>query len=187
MPKRRPSSIDRLPDETRESVHRRLAAGRDTQLEIVADLNAEGHAVSKSALNRYAKNFRKLGERLRLAREAATALGRSLEDAPETDVGRLLIEGIEAEVLSLFLELTDAGVDERSIEDSVELLETISRTVRDLGTAKKSRIDGELKIRDRIIKKAAAAIAEVGTQQGLAAETVAAFKAKLLGLTQVST
>lgn len=176
----RKSKLARLPEDVRESVHRRLADGRSTEQEIADGLNEQGHEVSRSAVHRYARNFRKLGERMRFAREGASALGKSLEDMPNApDVGRLLIEGIEVELLDLFLRMSDTEVsdDERRAG-----LEQIGKTVRDLKAAQKSSIDAEVRLADRILKKAAAAGAEVAKQNGLSDETVAEVRARILGV-----
>ena len=71
------ASIDRLPADILEQLQELLRDPRVTQLEATARINEiledEGHEerVSKSAVNRYDMEMRKVGEKLRQSREVA--------------------------------------------------------------------------------------------------------------------
>lgn len=183
---RKPSSVDQLPDDVLEGVHQRLREGRSSQKQIVEDLNADGHDVSRSAFNRFAVRFKKVGERMRMAREIASSVTASLDELPDANLARLLVETIQTELFDLVLRLQESGTGGVDAAELAELLRSIGSTVRDLESAKKSSIDGELKQRayaTAVRAKVDAAIKDVAKQRGLTRETVEEIRAKVLGVT----
>lgn len=183
----KPGSIDQLPEPVLESVQQRLRDGRVTQKQIVDDLQADGHDVSRSALNRFAMRFRKVGERMRMAREIASSVTASLDELPDANLARLLVETIQTELFDLVLRLQEAGTDETDAAELADLMRTIGSTVRDLESAKKASVESELKQRHyatAVRAKLDAAIHDVAKQKGLTTETVDEIRAKVLGITR---
>lgn len=158
-----------------------IAKGDLTIDELVAWCNAQqATAVSRSAMGRYVQSFEDVARELRLVREMSLAMKSELEDVPDADGGRLIIESLQALLLRVRMQI--ANGDEISPED----LNYLTRSAKDLASAMKSNVDTEIKVRDRVAREAAtlvdkaeAAAAKTG---GLTTEGIAKLKAEILGL-----
>lgn len=169
------SSIKQLPDDLREEVDRALLDGRLTLRQIVDLVRQKGAAVSLSAMGRYSQTFEEIAQELRFTREMATSVGKSLENT-DGDAGRLVIESLQSLLLRARMQVANA--DQLDSEEVGKL----ARAAKDLQQALKANVEVELKVRDRALKDAAAAIASEGAEKGLSADVVEAFQQRVLGL-----
>lgn len=174
------SSIRKLPEQLRAEVDRLLADGRYTLTDVVEHLRTLGVHVSRSAVGRYAQDFEQIASDIRYTREMAIAIAGELEATPDRDSARLVIESLQALLLRARMQLA------RKEELDIGTLEKLARATKDLQSAWKSNVDTELKIRDRVLKEATAAVETVATEQGLSADMTANFRTALLGLQRPS-
>lgn len=177
---RRRSSIRNLPDELRKEVDRLLGDGRYTIVQVTEHLRELGADVSRSAVHRYSQSFEEVTHEMRLVREMSAALGKELEDVADGDGTRLLVESLQALILRSRMELAKGD------KLDPEAVSYLSRSLKDLGSAMKSSVDVEMKIRDRVAKEAAKVASATATEKGLSAETVNLIKERILGIAKRS-
>lgn len=177
MPKK--SSIRKLPEGVQAELNRMIADGKFTLDELTAWLadKAPAAAVSRSAIGRYSQSFEAVAKELRLVREMSLAMKNELEDVPDGDGGRMIIESLQALLLRARMQLADSDEDL-----DVEEVSLLARAMKDLQAAMKSNVDTEMKIRDRVTKEAANEAEAVCREKGLSEETVTVFRERLLGL-----
>lgn len=174
MSRRRP--LANLDPALKEVLDRLLTEGRFTIREITTHLNKLGASISRSAVGRYSQHFERVAADIRATREMALAIGRELEAVPDGDSGRMVIESLQALLLRARIELGQN--DEVDPSD----LARLTRSAKDLQQALRTNIESEIRVRDRALKDAAAAVEEVATQEGLTAATVEAIRARILGI-----
>lgn len=186
----RPSSIDRLPGEVRETIARLRERGR-TLDEILAHLAALDVEVSRSALGRHVRSMAKIGERLRRSRVLAEALIREHGDAPESKAARVNIEILHTYISDLMDLAGDEGEDaERALATlrDPRAIALLSEATERLTKASRHNVEYIEKVEARATAKARREAAEVveaeARKRGLSAETAEAFKAAIFGLAQ---
>lgn len=174
MPKK--SSIRKLPEPVQAELNQMIVAGKFTLDELTAWLADKGAAVSRSAVGRYSQNFEEVAKELRLVREMSLAMKSELEDIPDGDGGRMIIESLQALLLRARMQLADSDALD------VEEVSLLARAMKDLQAALKSNVDTEMKIRDRVAKQAANEAKAVCREKGLTEDVIATFRERLLGL-----
>lgn len=175
----RASTVRKLDKRVREAVDRLIREGRATIDDIVErleDMLGED-APSRSAVGRYVKNTREQMKRYREAQELAKVWVGRLEEEPGGDVGRLLSEMLRTVA---FQQLAGAG--DGGAEVSTKEVAMLAGALRDLNSADKMSLDRELKIRQEVVKKAAAKAAEVAKRGGLSKAVVDDLRRELLGI-----
>lgn len=176
------SSIDRLPGETRELIGRLRQEGRTID-EILDALLEQGLVIPRSTLGRHVKNLDELGARLRESAAAAEALVRPLNEAGEDRMTRALV----ATMHSLLMDALAAQAGEDVPFDAEQFM-FLARSLKDLGTARKS--DAELTTRlveraEERARKAAAERAETAVKAavpGLSAEALRTIREQVYGI-----
>ena len=166
------STIRRLPPEIRQTIDGLLKAGR-TYDEIVAKLSELDVTVSRSALGRYGKEFKKVGENMLRAREIASVFVEKLGAAPEGNQGRLITELLQTVVF-------DKLVAGNSVE--ADDIFKLARAIRDLATSEKISAERELKIRKEVAGDAADKLAEAAKREGISAATIKKWRREVLGV-----
>lgn len=174
---RRPSSIEKLPDDLRKEINRLLRERRMTLVQITEYVRTAGGAVSKSGVHRYAQELDKVSEAVDLGVEIAKRLGRDLDDG-ETSArfseGAAL--GLETIIIRGVMQMQQGDeVDTKALHD-------VANSYRAVASGRKSNLDTEYKIRDRYLKKAAAAAETVGRKHGITQATVDEIRASILGI-----
>jgi hypothetical protein len=170
------STIKKLPDSLRNEIDALLRDGKHTISEITEHLRRLGASVSRSAVGRYSQDFERIAQEIRETREMARAIGREISDDVDGNATQMLVESIHALLLRARMQLADSGdIDAKSVSD-------LAKAVKDLQTASKSSVEMRLRLRDQVVKEAASVAEEVGTKQGLSAETVQAIKERILGI-----
>lgn len=180
----RKSSIRRLPAEVRQEIDRLLGA-EHTLDEILAHLRTLGaDSVSRSALGRYATDFREVAARLRETKVAAAGFARELGVVPEGEAHMVLVQMLQARMMRSGM---DRIKDDDAKEDAKELM-YIARTIRDLMASTKDReairAAEEKKVREQVARdlESAAAEAQAAGEQGLSAARVAQLRREFLGV-----
>lgn len=162
------SSIDTLPGEVRLDLDRRLAGGGMTLDTLVEYLEEQGHAISRSALGRYSKQFDQVAGKLRESREVAAAFARELGAVPNDEMGQMLTELVHT--LTFKVSLAKSEDDEIDVRDVMHL----ARTLKDLSQSKQvsARLAMEIRTEERKRLKAEqeARLEEAGRAGGLSAE-----------------
>ncbi len=180
------SSIDLLPEEAEPVVAVAMKALRERKkpaAQILKEMNASladlgVKSISKSAFNRKALWLAAYGRQLESAREIAAVVGEKMEDMPEGDVGLLLGETLKVMIFDV---LTEASLSGKS--PSMMMLNSAAESLRFLEHARKLSADTRTAILKTFGKKASEAVDEAAKEKGLSADTVAAIKGRILGVT----
>ena len=163
------SSVDKLRAALREGVNKAVADGHTID-QITAFIESEGGGCSRSAVGRYAKNYRAW---LRAQRESDRAMElwmKEFGDRPPTQSGLVLIEAMRRMVFR-----TMAALDGRREPAPMEELERLSVVVKRIEDADKLRL-----ARERAAEKAAEA-AKPEPRKGLSPETEAWIRSQVEG------
>lgn len=178
----RKTVIDRLPKEIREKIGELRDRGRTID-EILAALRALDVDLTRSTLGLHIKKLDQVAERIRRSRDVADALVRRVGEAGENKQLRLNVELMHSVIMDLF-----SADDGKPVAIDPESAMFLARSLRDLATATKTDAEHVLKVRDAAAKetkeKAIAAVDELAKtgEKGLSRDTVAAIRAKILGI-----
>lgn len=184
---KRPSSIDRLPEEVRDWIGRLRDQGR-TLDEIIAklrELDVEA-LPSRSALHRHLQKAEIIAERLRKSRAVADVIVRRLGDAEPDKATRLNIELMHQAVFDM---LSTAGEDGEPVTLEPMQVMLMAKALDHLGKASKDDVARTVAIEKRAAEKARAealqqaeaAVVKAGGPKALTPELKEAFKAMLFG------
>jgi hypothetical protein len=185
----RPSSIDRLPVEIRESIGRLRQHGKTID-EILDHLRRMEVEVSRSALGRHVQAMEKVGERLRRSRAVSEALVRQLGDAPESKTARLNIEMLHSFVFDFLASAEEAegedGAAAQALLRDPQAMKLFAESVQRLTQASRTNADFVAKVEERAAARAkrdAAKAAETAAREsGLTGATIEAIKRSILGV-----
>jgi len=131
----RKSSIRRLPAEVRQEIDRLLGA-EHTLDEILTHLRSMGSTtVSRSALGRYATDFREVATHLRETREVAAGFAAELGVVQEGEAHLVLVQMVQ----SMMMRLGMARLKNSETEDDAKELMFLAKTIRDLMASTKDR------------------------------------------------
>jgi hypothetical protein len=132
----RPSRLQRLPPEIRKACADLRENGRTID-EILAHLRKLGvEDVSRSAVGRWTQDLDAIAEKLRETREIAQVLGKKLDDAPESQLGRFNIEMMQAVTFKLIL-----GAQSGDVTFDPKELNFMASALKSLGQADRHQID----------------------------------------------
>lgn len=168
----RRSSIDRLPEQIRAEVDAAMKRGRTIE-EIVEVLQALGEDISRSAVGRYAKNYRALAKR---EREITAISNAFATEFPEDDKrATMLVQLLHTVITRVIMQIGEGDKIELSPMD----LHFIARAVKDGLGADKINVDRIAKIKEEARKEAFAeaqrVVKETGRRAGATEETIAAI------------
>lgn len=184
----RQSSIDRLPPDILERLQELLCDPRVTQMDATLRINKileeEGHQdrVSKSAVNRYDIEMRKVGEKLRQSREVAEMWIGKLGAAPQGKLGHLVNETLRTLSFDLALKLQDAELTEESLPGVIAQLKALALAAQRLEASSTLNVKREAEIRKQALEKAADVVEETATQRGYSVEEARFWREKVLGV-----
>lgn len=182
------SSIDLLPDHADEAVQEALArlAERDMdQQSILAALNSRLASldppvgpISKSAFNRFSMRFAVQTRKLTEGREMAAAMAEKMDELPEGDVGLMLGETVKVLINDVIMDGMLSGES-----PGIGVLKEAANALKALEQGRLANLrTSQIKARD-FVEKAADVAASAASAQGLTAETVAAIRGEILGVT----
>ena len=144
------SSIDRLDPRIRVEVDRAIKRGL-TVSQITEYLQKLGEDISRSAVGRYSKDYRKLAARQRDLTTVAKAFGAEFGDT-NNEQGKLLVQLITSVAARAALPL--ATDDDMEIDGKE--LHFLARATKDIISAAKIDTDRDAKIREEATKAAKA-------------------------------
>ena len=179
---KRPSSIDRLPEEVRDWIGRLREQGR-TLDEIIAklrELDVEA-LPSRSALHRHLQKAEAIAERLRKSRTVADVIVRRLGESEPDKATRLNIELMHQAVFDM---LANTGEDGEPVTLEPMQVMLIAKALDHLGKASKDDVARTIVIEKRAAEKAKAealaktdkAIADEAAANGGKVDPVAVLK-----------
>lgn len=177
----RKSSIDRLPAEIKAEIGRLRQRGASID-EILKHLqampNAQAQSIKRSALGLHTQKLDQYAQLVGESRDMADALIERLGESTESKVARLNIEMMQAIIHRIFI--TPEG--EAASFDAQEL-HFLARTLKDLGTARKSDIDAieriEQRAREAALAEAKSKMGAAMKRKGLSADAIAEIEAEL--------
>jgi hypothetical protein len=177
------SSIAKKPREVREVIIRMWQEGC-TLDEITARMEEMGHNdISRSAIGRFLASENEAGKALARQRLIADMLVSQFKDRPADQVAVANIDMMQT-VLARFLmpQLSESSEpiepkDAMMISIALEKMAKAAKTNQEIEAALRRAIEAEFK------QKAEAAVETAAKASGLTAETVAAIKAGILGVT----
>lgn len=181
---KRPSSIDRMPEEVRDWIGRLREQGR-TLDEIIAklrELDLEA-LPSRSALHRHLAKAEAIAERLRKSRTVADVIVRRLGEAEPDKSTRLNIELMHQAVFDMLSADREDG--EPVTLDPMQVM-LIAKALDHLGKASKDDVARTVAIEKRAAEKArtqaVTAMTAVAKKAGLSAERVEELRDEFLNL-----
>jgi len=186
----RASSITKLPETIREKIALLRDQGR-TLNEIMAALNDLDVDVSRSALGRYTKKMDQVAEDLRRSRELALAVSRQFGDQETSLVARTNMEILHSLLMKLMIGAVAGSATKKDGDKNVEIEAReamfLSTALEKLTRAGKVDFEGQLlaareKERGAALRSAAEKAVDEARKQGLSAPTIAAIKARILGV-----
>ncbi|MBS9777619.1 MAG: DUF3486 family protein [Gammaproteobacteria bacterium] len=183
----RASKIDLLPPEIKSRLTAMLRDKQYSQGEILEEINTlirecgleSELKISRSGLNRYATKMEKLAGRIRQAREVAEIWTKQLGEAPQGDIGKLLIEVVKQMAFETTMKL---GENEDGIPP--EVLNQLALIAQRIETAEGLSFKREQAIREETLKEAARAVEQAGKESGSKQEDVLAMVQAVYGISK---
>lgn len=180
----RKSTISKLPTRVREKLDALIRDGHLTIDELVAEVQAMGGEVKRTAVADYRQRMEVKLARMREAREVAGVWVAKFGEQPDSEMGSLLAQMLHT---IAFQTLSQMG-DGEAAAGPMDLM-LLGKALKDLAGAEKTnqelraRIRAEFKaeIAERA-KEAEKEIAKVGRKAGLTEEAAAEIRAKVLGI-----
>lgn len=181
------SSVDRLPEGARKSLHEWLGKFQGGELsldDVMERLGAllefnglSDKAPSRSSVHRYAQNFAQVAERVKRSQQFAEML--ATEVGPQIGDGKgvqVLVQAYTSLAYDMIGNLPeDAQLDTKGLLD-------FAKSIQAAASAQKIDADRALKIEEVALKKAATRVDEVAKAEGWSAETAAKVRAKIMGV-----
>ena len=175
------STVAKLPAAVREAVDKAIADGATID-EVTARIRAEGESCSRSAVGRYAQNYRAMMRQQQESDRFMTQWMKQYGERPQGQAGLILIETMRTMVID-----TVAAFSERGEPVPMQELERLSRVVKRIEDTDKLRL-----AREQAAAKEAEAAKPESTptpkskpkpklRKGLSPETVALIDEAVLG------
>lgn len=182
--------LTHLPDKVRTSLNKRLGEGKWTLDALVDFLKTEGYEISRSALGRYGKSYRREIERMKRVQQVSDMMIAEIGDAAANSrLGRTVSEMVNIVAFDHLAAREGDGADggAKGDADPKDLM-FIARAIRDAVSAGKIEQDQEIAIRKLAFKEAAEKLAAAtkdaaaAGEKGLSAERVAQLRRDFLGV-----
>lgn len=159
----RKSSIDRLPPEVKRHIEGRLADGRMTLDELIADLHqhfpsaaAEGELPSRTAVHRYGQKLDRRLAAIRASTEAARMISEHAGDEKDTR-SEAVLALIQTEMFDSIINLQEATEEE---VDPVDRMALLSKAAKNMATMTRASIALK-KHQAEVAERVAAKLAEL--------------------------
>jgi uncharacterized protein DUF3486 len=185
----RKSTISRLPDEVKAHISARLAEGRMTLDELIADLqahfpNAEaiGGLPSRSAIGRYGQKLERRLAAIRASTEAAKIIRAQAGD-DEDARSEALTALIQTELFEAILEIQESAGEDIDPAERVGMLSTAAKNIATLTRSsvnlKKFQAEAEENARRKLLEEQAKKLDALGNKGGVTDETKRAIREAL--------
>lgn len=180
----RASKVDLLPPDIKTRLAMMLRDKMFSQAEILEEINdlirdcglPETALLSKTGLNRYASKMEKMGAKIRESREMAEIWTKQIGEAPQSDVGKLLMEAVKTIAFDKAMSLGQLDdVDPKVINQ----LALVANRIEQAQAINEER---DRKIRKEVAQLAAETAEKVITKAGISKETAAQLKLEILGI-----
>jgi len=138
---RRHHKVDRLPRAVRDELARRFQAG-ETYDELVAWLEAKGHAVGRSSVHRWGSRFQRNLEKLRTWREAAQTIVADLAGKPATELNEAAEQTAVQMLFESLVDLQEAPPEDGEgpdLKKRAAVLSSLSHALTGLGYSAANR------------------------------------------------
>lgn len=170
--RRRHSKITtELPPEVVEAVNALLVQGKTYQ-EITNYLTGMGHAVSKSSVGRYGKDFMARLERLRIVKDQARAIVEESGDRPATEIHQAANELAVQLIMETLMQVPDLEGEKIS-----EILKALAQLERSAVSRENLKLDYQKRVNQAVSK-----IEETAKATGLDPETLKIIKEQVYGI-----
>lgn len=178
-----PSTVDKLGSKITAMISELRIEHGWTIDEILAKLIELKKPVSRSALGRHVRSLSEAGAEMRKTRDMALALAQQHSGDDESKVSDLNLELTHA--LIMRMQLAQLMQDPDEVDGDAKNHMFMAAAQNSLASAAKSHADRRRKHRQEMRSEAAAAVDDVAKEipGGLTRDTVAAIKAKILGIT----
>ncbi|HEK0059717.1 TPA: DUF3486 family protein [Pseudomonas aeruginosa] len=183
----RKSSISRLPDQVRAYIEGRLADGRMTLDELIADLQAQfpsqaGELPSRAAVHRYGQKLERRLAAIRASTEAAKLIRAQAGDDLDAR-SEALTAMIQSELFESIISLQEAGDEEMDPADRVGLLASAAKNIATLTrssvTLKKFQAEAEERARQALLAEQKAKLDAMPSKGGVTEATKQAIREAL--------
>ena len=187
---KRPSKIDRMPQEVRDWIGRLYAQGR-TLDEIIAKLRElDVDALpSRSGLHRHLQKAEEVAKELRRQSAVAEVIVRELGEADSDRQVRLNIDLMHNVIFKLTTRRDEETGELATLTPAEAMM--CAKAIDHLGKAAKDQVARTIAVEKRATEKAKAdaakAAEDIGKAKGLSADTVEAIKVRILGITKSAT
>lgn len=169
----RASKVDLLPPNIKTQLAMMLRDKHLSQAQILEEINDlirdcgldDSYQLSRTGLNRYASRMEQMASKIRNAREVAEIWTKQFGEAPQSDIGKLLMEIVKNLAFETSIGMSENGQAEPK---DLALLSSAARLIVSWRIAC-SRL--KLKL-SACSKRAAEAVEEVGKEQGVSLEDV---------------
>ena len=185
----RKSTISRLPQDVKSYIEGKLAEGRMTLDELIADVRGRfpaqqqaGDLPSRAAVHRYGQKLERRLSAIRASTEAAKIIQAQAGDSSDAR-SEALTALIQTELFEAILNLQENDDPDMDM-DPGERVGMLSAAAKNIATLTRSSVNLKQfqgKVRDAT-KAAASAIEKTVKKAGLSDETVAEIKARILGI-----
>ncbi|MBN0430180.1 DUF3486 family protein [Pseudomonas aeruginosa] len=187
----RKSSISRLPDQVRAYIEGRLADGRMTLDELIADLQAQfpsqaeaGELPSRAAVHRYGQKLERRLAAIRASTEAAKLIRAQAGDDLDAR-SEALTAMIQSELFESIISLQEACDEEMDPADRVGLLASAAKNIATLTrssvTLKKFQADAEQRGREKQLQEQEQRLEEMRGSDGMSEQLEQRIRDILLG------
>lgn len=185
----RKSSIDRLSAEVKGHIERRIAEGRMTLDELIAELRAtfpdeaaEGELPSRTAVHRYGQKLERRLSAIRASTEAAKIIQAQAGDDKDAR-SEALTALIQTELFEAILDMQEATGDELDAGDRVGMLSTAAKNIATLTRSSVNLKQFQAKVEDdtrkRLLEEQRAKLDAMGSKGGVTEDTKRAIREAL--------
>ena len=173
----RKSTIKMLPRAVQAEISNLHRAGYTNQ-QITQHLRElGGNTVSKSAVQRWAKDLNRVGKRLNETRQVAEGLVANLGEDGEGKLPRLNIEMLHEVLLRMLV-----GKEGKPVEFDPKEAMMLANMLQNLARASKADAETHARIRQTVLTEAAAQIKYQGANKGLSPEAITTVETLLKGI-----
>ena len=183
----RKSSISRLPADVKSFIEGKLAEGRVTLDELIAELHTKfptvqkaGELPSRAAVHRYGQKLEKRLSAIRASTEAAKIIQAQAGDNEDARSGALTAL-IQTELFEAILNLQELDDPEMDPAERVGMLSAAAKNIATLTRSSVALKQFQAKVRDAT-RAAASEVEKTAKKAGLSDATVAEIKARILGI-----
>lgn len=187
----RKSSIDRLSDDVKTHIEKRLAERRLTLDELIAELReafpdeaAENNLPSRSAVGRYGQKLERRLAAIRASTEAAKIIQANAGDDKDAR-SEALTALIQTELFEAILDMQEANSEEVDSAERVGVLSTAAKNIATLTRSsvnlKKFQAEVEEAAREKLLKEQKAKLDAMVNKGGVTEDTKQAIR-EMLGI-----